>query len=179
MTGATMAVEPLTSHQVELFEASMPIVDQIARRRAKASRLDVDDLRQEGAIGALNAARRVLPLWERVSSRYAARSARNAMIDAERWAARRPTLPLEIEPAATAPRGTSWIDESEAVRDAVRSLPPRAALIVAMRFYAGNSTRTIATRLGWSPGRVKRTLDKALATLRADARIQELHGEAG
>ena len=175
MTGAT-TLEPLTDHQMNLFNAAMVDVDRIARNRSRLSGAPIDDNRQDGAIGVLSAARRVDPAREDEFPGYAARAARNAMITAERRRGRAAWAPLEIDPPARESEEPLSVEAVEAIRDAVRALGSQTAVILMLRFHVGLSSRAIAARVGWSHARVQRVITRALLRLRFDRRVVEAAG---
>lgn len=78
--------EPLTAEQQELFDATVPYAEKLARRRAAVSRSPYEDLLQHGLMGLLDAARK----WDESKSNgakfrtYAKPRIHGAMVDAER-----------------------------------------------------------------------------------------------
>jgi RNA polymerase sigma-70 factor (sigma-E family) len=119
---------------------------------------DAEDLVQTTLI-------KVVPQWRRIRDNpepYVRRVLVNENVS--RWRRRRwrehatGVLPevLVHEPDAT---------ELVAVRDALRSLPPRQRAVLVLRYYEGLSEAEIAATLGISAGSVKTHAHRGLATL--------------
>ena len=99
--------------------------------------------------------------------------ARHRAIDAGRWRARRPTVPLadsDAEERLTAPDTADIAAERAATRAAlalISALPKDQAEIVMLRVMAGLDTRTVARITGKKPGAVSVAAHRALRRLAA------------
>lgn len=65
------------------------------------------------------------------------------------------------------------VDEGEAVRRALRSLPVEQRAVVVLRYYADMSETQIAEALHCSPGTVKSRCSRALSALRDGGLLEE------
>ncbi|MCY3806005.1 MAG: SigE family RNA polymerase sigma factor [bacterium] len=78
---------------------------------------------------------------------------------------RRRVVPEAAPPAESAEAGALEQLQSDALIDAVRSLPRRQSEVLTLRYYLDLSEAEIAETLGISPGSVKTHASRGLATL--------------
>jgi len=152
----------------ELFSYYAP------RVKAYCLRLGAGDaLAEELAQDVMVTIWRKAPLFDRrqaAVSTWIFRIARNRRIDAARRQARPPIDP-EDDPLAPAPEPTpdeilSTAEREDAVRVALRILPPEQVELLQLAFYDGLSHREIAERTGAPLGTVKSRIRLAVARLR-------------
>ena len=82
-----------------------------------------------------------------------------------RQTARKHLRVAEPEAAPAADSNILLLDEHRQALEAVRRLPRRQQEILVLRYWAGLSEREIATTLGISPGAVKSSASRGMATL--------------
>ena len=102
---------------------------------------------------------------------YLCRAAVNAAVDVLRARKRKATVEPEAEPPQETPDADSEVTRRELrhrLRNALSGLPPRAASIVALRFFEGYGNTEIATMLGTSPSSIAVTLHRARQRLKAE-----------
>ncbi len=85
-----------------------------------------------------------------------------------KWRGETPTAELTDLPASDV---YDEADRRDAVRAALRSLPPRQRAVVVLRFHEDMSEAQVAAALGISVGTVKSQTAKALVKLRTDAAL--------
>lgn len=81
-----------------------------------------------------------------------------------KWHGERST---DVLPDRAGPDGSGLVDERDALWRHVRRLPARQRAVLVLRFYEDLSEAETARTLGVSPGTVKSSTSRALATLRA------------
>lgn len=102
---------------------------------------------------------------------YLCRAAVNAAVDVLRARKRKTALELEAEgrdETAGADRELARRELRRQLRNALTRLSPRAASIVALRFFEGYGNAEIATMLGTSPSSIAVTLHRARRRLKAE-----------
>jgi RNA polymerase sigma factor (sigma-70 family) len=82
------------------------------------------------------------------------------------WRSRRRERLTDNAPEVTVPDATAAHAAAAAVRDGVRSLPPRQRAAVVFRYYEDLDDAAIAEALGCSVATVRSQISRALATLR-------------
>lgn len=101
---------------------------------------------------------------------YLCRAAVNAAVDVLRASKRKTAMEAEAdhEETAGADVGVARRDLRRQLRAALSRLSPRAASIVALRFFEGYGNAEIATMLGTSPSSIAVTLHRARRRLKAE-----------
>jgi RNA polymerase sigma-70 factor (sigma-E family) len=87
-----------------------------------------------------------------------------------RW---RGELPTERLPEVAGPDSYAAIDSRQLLRAALAKLPPRQRAVVVLRYHQDLSEAQVAELLGISVGTVKSQAAKALASLRAQAVLEQ------
>jgi RNA polymerase sigma-70 factor (sigma-E family) len=115
---------------------------------------------------------RAYPRWSRIERDNPEAYLRKTMLNTwsswwrRKWRGEAPTDRL---PDGVAPDAFADADRRDAVRDALRRLPPKQRAVVVLRFHEDMSEAQVAGLLGISIGTVKSQTSKALAHLRSDA----------
>jgi RNA polymerase sigma-70 factor (sigma-E family) len=113
--------------------------------------------------------------WRKVSKAdhpdaYVRRVLVNRFLSDKRRKASGELLVAEVEPVAhhpvLAPDPSAGVADRDEARRALAGLPPRARAVLVLRYYADLDDAAIAGTLGISPGTVRSTASRALATLR-------------
>ncbi|MCE2425622.1 MAG: RNA polymerase sigma factor [Pseudomonadales bacterium] len=102
---------------------------------------------------------------------YLCRAAVNAAVDVLRSRKRKTAIEPEVEPPQETPGADAEVTRRELrrrLRAALSGLSPRAACIVALRFFEGYGNAEIATILGTSASSIAVTLHRARQRLKAE-----------
>jgi RNA polymerase sigma-70 factor (sigma-E family) len=92
-----------------------------------------------------------------------------------RFRRKRPTLLFgEKPPDVPAPDLTQRVDERDALRAALRNLPPRQRAAVVLRYWEDLPETEVAEAMGCSVGTVKSQAARGLAKLRADPALSDI-----
>jgi len=117
---------------------------------------------------------RAYPRWSRIERDDPEAYVRKALVNTwsswwrRKWRGEAPTDRL---PESAAPDAYADADRRDAVRDALRRLPPKQRAVVVLRFHEDMTEAQVAAVLGVSVGTVKSQTAKALAKLRNDAAL--------
>jgi RNA polymerase sigma-70 factor (sigma-E family) len=117
---------------------------------------------------------RAYPRWSRIERDNPEAYVRKALVNTwsswwrRKWRGEAPTDRL---PDAAGPDAYADADRRDAVRDALRRLPPRQRAVVVLRFHEDMTEAQVAAALGISVGTVKSQTSKALEHLRSDAAL--------
>ncbi len=103
---------------------------------------------------------------------YARRVLVNLRIDTWRRQ-RREVLTDEVPESSAAARGHGRADDRDELTRALALLTPRQRRVVVLRYLADLSEADVAADLGVTPGTVKTTASRGLATLRAALRVPD------
>jgi RNA polymerase sigma-70 factor (sigma-E family) len=117
---------------------------------------------------------RVYPRWSRIQLDDPEGYVRKALVNTwSSWWRRkwRGETPTEQLPDAEAPDAYGEADRRDAVRVALRRLPPKQRAVVVLRFHEDMTEAQVAAVLGISVGTVKSQAARALAKLRDDAAL--------
>ena len=143
---------------------------------------DADDLASETWLQVVRDLPR-FPGGDDSFSRWLFTIARNRAIDAGRREARKPLTLVDdvstIWDAPAAPLDEEALERMSTARavDAVRSLPPPQAEMVALRVLAGLDVATVAEMVGRSPGAVRVAVHRALQVLALHPAVQSARDE--
>lgn len=132
-----------------------------------------EDLVQEALVKTLKAWGRLHPhgnpeAYTRTTMTHASWRAARRM-----WRVEHPT---EVLPERAAPDVYRDVDNADAVRRALASLPAQQRVVLVLRFWDHLSEAEIAARLGVSPGTVKSRASRALAGLRGSGLLADVVG---
>jgi RNA polymerase sigma-70 factor (sigma-E family) len=125
---------------------------------------------------------RAYPRWSRIERDNPEAYVRKTLVNTwSSWWRRkwRGEAPTDRVPDSAGPDAYADVDRRDAVRDALRRLPPRQRAVVVLRFHEDMTEAQVAGVLGVSVGTVKSQTSKALATLRADAGLTGYGATAG
>jgi RNA polymerase sigma-70 factor (sigma-E family) len=117
---------------------------------------------------------RAYPRWSRIVRDDAEAYVRKVIVNTwsswwrRKWRGETPTAELTDGPAADL---YDEADRRDAVRTALRSLPPGQRAVVVLRFHEDMTEAQVAALLGVSVGTVKSQTAKALVKLRTDAAL--------
>lgn len=140
--------------------------------RALGSAADADDVFQETWIRVVRSAHRYDP--EQKFSAWLFAIAWNQVKD--RWAARRPSDPVDLEGLVSQERSPEEValaaDRADRIRSLVARLPERLSQAVLLRYFEEMSEKDVAERLGIPLGTVKSRLHHGLKKL-AEAMEEE------
>lgn len=113
--------------------------------------------------------------WHRVKDPNARDAYVRRIMVRTSWAApRRSTLPLDSVAEPVAAATPDEVGDRSLLWPLLRSLPRQQRAVLVLRYYLDLSEVQIADALGCSPGAVKSHSSRALAKLRADARLLAL-----
>jgi len=117
---------------------------------------------------------RAYPRWSRIERDDPEAYVRKAIVNTwSSWWRRkwRGEAPTERLPETVAPDAFADADRRDAVRDALRRLPPKQRAVIVLRFHEDMTEAQVAALLGIAVGTVKSQTSKALASLREDAAL--------
>jgi RNA polymerase sigma-70 factor (sigma-E family) len=125
---------------------------------------------------------RAYPRWGRIARDNPEAYVRKALVNTwsswwrRKWRGEAPTDRL---PDSAGPDAYADADRRDAVRDALRRLPPKQRAVVVLRFHEDMTEAQVAALLGISVGTVKSQTSKALANLRGDVALAGYGTAAG
>ena len=125
---------------------------------------------------------RAYPRWSRIERDDPEAYVRKALVNTwsswwrRKWRGEAPTDRL---PESAVPDAYADADRRDAVRDALRRLPPKQRAVVVLRFHEDMTEAQVAALLGISVGTVKSQTSKALANLRGDVALTGYGTAAG
>jgi len=172
-TGETRATSRRSVSELEGSRVDQPSFEDFVAARSPAllrtaylltrDRALTDDLVQ-------TALAKVWPRWSRITADPEP-YVRKVMVNTftswrrRRW---RGEIPAEELPETGVAADYAMVEDREAIRDAMRRLPPKQRAVVVLRYFEDLSEAETAATLGCSPGNVKSQLSRALAKLRVD-----------
>ena len=133
-----------------------------------------EDLLQEVLLSMYRRFGNELPIDNPVG--YARRALANANVSWSRRGTNRELVIADLPDAAALEGDPGDGADRDALWRALRKLPARQRTVVVLRFYADAADDEIATALGCRRGTVRSLASRALATLRADAALENEGG---